>query len=172
MEKFKQAEIIERFYLLDVLPKLFIKYDYDYFFTPIDSKNSYDAVVTTYSKKTGKALKTFIIEMKVRNTHFDELIMEIVKYKRLKSVSKIIDASMLYVNVTPRGYFIFNEDIITNSRVDEGKFNKQTMTSTDDKIDKLCIYLDSDKARQIECNVNEDLLLKNIEFHKRIEKIL
>ena len=53
-------------------------------------------------------VKKLDIELKCRNTHYDSLIIEKLKYDRLIERSNQYETKPLYINRTPKGVYVFN----------------------------------------------------------------
>lgn len=48
------------------------------------------------------------IELKSRNTHYDDLLIEKIKYDAILEAAKALALSPLYINSTPEGMWSFN----------------------------------------------------------------
>jgi len=125
--------------------------------TDIYSYDVYDCLLQ--ASIDGSVKKRFIIEIKIRDTHFDELILETKKLRDLKS--KVLDHSnteILYINVTPNKTYVFNLSKMEKEdkfSVNKLKANKATMESRTNKVDKNVIYLSITDARSIDFTFNE-----------------
>lgn len=159
-EKFIEASKKERYGLKYILPhikKLNTKYTWTDYMTDIYSYDVYDCLLQAYDN--GSKKKIFIIEVKVRDTHYPELILETKKLRDLKT--KILHPTItdiLYINITPMGTYIFNVSRLEK----EGKLipskltaNKATMTSRTDKVEKGVIMLDINEAKFIDFTFNQ-----------------
>ena len=106
MNKFEEASVRERFALKQIEPIL-RKKESTIYYTDIYSYDVYDALL--HILENGTIKKRYIIECKLRDTHYDELMYETKKDKDL--TSKIIDPSntdILFINFTPTGTYLFN----------------------------------------------------------------
>ena len=48
------------------------------------------------------------IELKSRNTHYDDLLIEKIKYEAIRNVAYFLGYSPLYINSTPNGIWSFD----------------------------------------------------------------
>lgn len=108
---------IERLVWHCISDKLFNKNQFDIYtyITVPDGKDHYDVLVQLFKKPTEEnnydtsLQKTFIIEIKVRETHYDALCLERYKYNQLKKISETsTKASILYICTTPKATYCFN----------------------------------------------------------------
>ena len=84
------------------------------------------------------------IELKCRNTHYDELILEKDKYESLMDRAEDLGFTPFYINSTPKGIYAFNLRKITVTWI-----TKRLPSNTFDKgpeIDKKVALLHIDKA--------------------------
>lgn len=88
-----------------------------------DQFSSYDCFSTTYR---------CVIELKCRNKHYDDLMLEKTKYDSLKK----LNCNALYINSTPKGIYIFNINDIKPKWITDTSMPKQTEFSNNDKIEK------------------------------------
>jgi len=156
--RFIEASKRERFCLSNILPIIKnSKYEWSEYMTDIYSYDVYDCLLQ--ASIDGSVKKRFIIEIKIRDTHFDELILETKKLRDLKS--KVLDHSnteILYINVTPNKTYVFNLSKMEKEdkfSVNKLKANKATMESRTNKVDKNVIYLSITDARSIDFTFNE-----------------
>lgn len=92
--RFQEASKKERWALKHILPSQ-TKY------TEINSFDKYDAITLIKDTK-------FIVEAKIRDTHYPTLLLETIKCNDLINESKKLAADIMYVVFTPDGTFIFN----------------------------------------------------------------
>jgi hypothetical protein len=83
------------------------------------------------------------IELKCRKTHYEELMIEKIKYDKLKKVNS------WYINSTPAGIYSFNIQ-----KLDEPIWLKEFMPMTTEfkntiMIEKVVGYLDINQAKKI-----------------------
>ena len=106
----------------------------------IKSPGIYDAF-DCISEKAGH-----YIELKCRYTHYDTLLIEEMKYKKLITQSAERDLLPFYINSTPQGIYSF--DLM---EIAEPNWVTQRMPATSEfsnryKVDKLVGYLDISEA--------------------------
>jgi len=65
--------------------------------------DTYNAKVDCYSERY-----KMDIELKCRNKHYDELMIEKDKYDSLMQRSSRYNTTPIYINSTPKGVFVFN----------------------------------------------------------------
>jgi len=95
--------------------------DYNYVFSPTTTGNaiSYDGVLRVEYKHSGTIAAYYIVEIKVRETHYDTLILDDPKLKSLKKEKRAKDKyfksqwsdrtmGILYINFTDQGTYIFD----------------------------------------------------------------
>lgn len=126
-------QIDERIILKEVIKKLYDtnKIDIQYYFTDIDGKDIYDGYVMICSKETGSILKSHLIEIKIRDTHYDELLLEKKKFTNLKSKAQESDAAVIYISCTPSGSFVYNLSRLENENIFEWVKEEHWKTTTD-----------------------------------------
>ena len=152
-QKFYEKSLLERAYLKMIFDKLPTTYDYKTWMTPADGFDVYDGVILRFEKGTSTLVDRMIIEIKVRDKFYPELIFEKIKYDDLKKVRRIMDLKtkkecfidvktrIIYVNVTPQGSFFFDIDKLSK---DFEWVNEMHWVSTTDKskgkINKISIF--------------------------------
>lgn len=84
-------------------------YDYYKFFTPEEGFDCYDGggAKITYDSNHNSTMSRQLFEVKVRDTHYPELLLEKDKLENLWKKCKELDSTPYYVNVTPEGCFIW-----------------------------------------------------------------
>lgn len=141
----------ERVLLDNIINGIFnnAKYNIEYYFTAAESQEIYDAYVMLFNKETHSMVKSFVIEMKIRNTHYEALMLEKKKYTDLKNVSVGTGATILYINTTPKATYIFNLSQMEMDNIDwtEKKHNKKTLEKQLGKIVKLQTELNISLAK-------------------------
>ncbi len=89
------------------------------------------------------------IELKCRHTHYDTLLIEEMKYRKLITQAAERDLIPYYINSTPQGVFSF--DLM--DLPEPVWFNHQMPASTEfdrvDKVEKLVGYLPIEEAVQL-----------------------
>lgn len=130
----------------------------------------YDYLIT---RKKDNGYKRLIIEIKVRDKIHPTYIYENKKHKSLSKV-KAIDSennTILYINMTPNGTYVWNIDkIISKYKLVDKEMNKATMTSTTDKENKKCYLLNTEDAKHYEYRWDYKQFNEEIEKEKMIEK--
>jgi hypothetical protein len=116
----------------------------------------FDYIKSTYLEDLQKSEQTYeyidatsyvyrlTIELKCRNTHYDELILEKDKYESLMDRAQDLGYTPFYINSTPKGIYAFNLRKITVTWI-----TKRLPSNTFDKgpeIDKKVALLHIDKA--------------------------
>lgn len=120
--KFYEKSLLERGYLKMIFDKLPTAYDYKTWMTQAEGYEVYDGVILRFEKGTSKLIDRMIVEVKVRDKFYPELILEKIKYDDLKKVRRQMDAKtkkecytdvktrLIYINITPQGSFFFDLD--------------------------------------------------------------
>jgi len=160
-QKFYEKSLLERAYLKMIFDKLPTTYDYKTWMTPADGFDVYDGVILRFEKGTSTLVDRMIIEIKVRDKFYPELIFEKIKYDDLKKVRRSMDLKtkkecfidvktrIIYVNVTPEGSFFFDIDKLSK---DFEWVNEMHWASTTDKskgkINKILTKIDYTKAKR------------------------
>lgn len=160
-QKFYEKSLLERAYLKMIFDKLPTTYDYKTWMTPADGFDVYDGVILRFKKGTSELVDRMIIEIKVRDKFYPELIFEKIKYDDLKKVRRSMDLKtkkecfidvktrIIYVNVTPQGSFFFDIDKLSK---DFEWVNEMHWASTTDKskgkINKILTKIDYTKAKR------------------------
>ena len=177
-----EKSIKERFLLRKILLKLPKCYDYKYYFTDTSSYDLYDGVLMKFEKDTNKYLGRYIIEVKVRDRHYDELLLERKKItdliKEVKQMDKKtneecwtdIKSDIIYVNVTPQGSYWFKLTDIEPNKIEWN--NEEHWVSTTDKskgkITKQVTYLPISSAKlnfditSNDVDPNSDVVMKKM----------
>lgn len=190
-QQFLEKSIKERICLKNILQKLPTEYDYKSYFTPEESYDLYDGVLMKFKKNTSELLGRYFIEVKVRDTHYDTLLLEKKKYEDLikevdrkdkitnKECFTDIKSKIVYVSVTPNGTYWFN---LSDMEADKFEWlNEYHWASTTDKskgrINKVVTYLDINKAKLINVKstdtyVNDKVQLDKIKVSQRQQKCL
>ena len=129
--------IKEREELLKVVKHLTKGKEYKLIFSDETSFTKWDAKLYFNNK-------SYLIEVKIRDTHFDSLILEQHKYDSLMKYKNKFDA-ILYFNKTPMGYYIARIDNLTQDYLDTNTntkiANRSSVEKNKGKIKKTWIYL-------------------------------
>jgi hypothetical protein len=158
--KFYEKSLLERGYLKMIFDKLPTAYDYKTWMTPAEGYEVYDGVILRFEKGTSNLIDRMIVEVKVRDKFYPELILEKIKFEDLKKVRRQMDAKtkkeclidvktrLIYINITPQGSFFFDLDKL------EKEFqwtNEMHWVSTTDKskgkINKILTKINSSKGK-------------------------
>jgi hypothetical protein len=120
----------------------------------------YDVEMIVFNRITGKKLKTYFIEVKIRfedyatiileKKKFDGITKEIKKYKERTSFD--IEIEILYLSVHPSGSYLFNLSNMTILWENWSGTKKSTMfhTKNTDAGDKLASYLHKTDAKKFD----------------------
>lgn len=123
-DKFYQKSLLERGYLKLIFDKLPTTYDYKTWMTPAEGYEVYDGVILRFEKGTSILIDRMIVEVKVRDRFYPELILEKIKLDDLKKVRRQMDTKskkecymdvktrLIYINITPEGSYFFDLDKI------------------------------------------------------------
>lgn len=186
--KFYEKAVLERAYLKLIFDKLSPKYDYKTWMTPAEGYDVYDGVLLRFKKDTSEVVDRTIIEVKVRDRHYTELMLESIKYTELKKLRKSmnirtkkecyvdIKTRLLYINVTPSGSYLFDLDLLNYKT--EWKDEMHWVSTTDKskgKILKSVTYLPVDGVKTFDVKTGDyvnpvaaDIMLMN---HKRTKNL-
>lgn len=136
---FHNASKKERQLLTKIIPLLAKDKVYDYEFSPVDGYDIWDCKLYMNGKK-------ILIEVKCRDTFYDTLFLEKIKYDDLMKYKKENDFdAIFYINDTPNGVYM--------SRIDNKVFNHieyvmcpvATMDPSKGKVRKAVYSLDVEK---------------------------
>ena len=86
------------------------------------------------------------IELKCRATHYDELLIEEMKYRKLITQAAERDLIPYYINYTPLGIFSFDLMDVPEPVWVSQQMPATTQFENDNKIDKLVGYLPIEEA--------------------------
>ena len=89
------------------------------------------------------------IELKCRATHYDELLIEEMKYRKLITQAAERDLIPYYINYTPAGIFSFDLMDVPEPVWVSHQMPATTQFENDNKIDKLVGYLPIEEAVQL-----------------------
>jgi len=148
--------------LQEIYPEYF---KYDLRFTT-EKYADYDAFYFIIDEDTQKLRKRVWIEIKIRDTNYDEYVLE---YKKLNQLIKKRDelflteddVIFLYLNYTPNETIIWNiSKIKEEGEVKSKVMNKATSTSRKDKMNKKIYYLKPSDGKRLDYVLNEKHLLR------------
>ena len=175
---YSSDELIGRALLKEILPKLYNrnKYDLAYYLSDIADTTHYDAFVSIFNKETGSHIACHIIEVKVRDTFYTELMYEKYKHQQLKNALKrnYNVADIIYINVTPNGTYVFNTTKLENENLlnwEKRECNKSTVDyyNTNNKItkEKQVAFLPVSKAIKHYPTITNSYLDKVLKAEKK-----
>ncbi len=116
--------------------------------------------------------KRLIVEIKIRTENFEDYIYETEKHKGLMAAKNLDpdNNTIIYINSTPKGTYIWNIDkIIGKYKIEKKMMNKATMASRTDKKDKSIYLLEPEDARYYEYHWDDKQFIKHIEEKKMAE---
>lgn len=159
-QKFYEKSLLERAYLKLIFDKLPTTYDYKTWMTPADGFDVYDGVILKFEKGTSKLIDRYLIECKVRDAFYPELLFEKIKYDDLRKERTKMDrktnkecytdirSRIVYISVTPQGTYWYDIDKLEK---DFKWVNELHWVSTTDKskgkINKIVTNIDHKLAR-------------------------
>lgn len=108
------------------------------FFSDLETTDQFD-YKDAYSEE-----HDLFIELKSRNTHYDQLLIEKIKWDKL-----IAHRNVRYINWTPRGIYSFNIKQIATPNWSERLMPQTTEFENNDKIVKIVGFLDVSLAKKI-----------------------
>lgn len=176
--EFSKREFEERLFLKKIIPISFPG-EISHYFTDINSRDIYDACVMLYHPETKSLTKRYIIEIKVRQVHYHDLMLEKKKLEALKKKASECDADIIYISVTPNGCFSWNIKELEETMTFEYKSEmhwKTSMNKSAGKVLKKVTYLSTELANRLDITTNllpkliqEDLESKKVGEVKPIE---
>ena len=89
------------------------------------------------------------IELKCRHTHYDTLLIEEMKYRKLITQAAERDLTPYYINSTPQGVFSFDLMDVPEPEWSVGWMPATTEFSRNHKMEKLVGYLPIEEAVQL-----------------------
>lgn len=81
------------------------------------------------------------IELKSRHTHYDDLLIEKIKYDALMQTANQRFLTPVYINSTPEGVWEFDLNFANNIKWESRQMPATTEFDNNDKIDKVVGYL-------------------------------
>lgn len=170
-QEFIQKSLDERSYLKMIFDKLPTEYDYKTFFTPAEGYDVYDGLLMRFEKGTSRFIDRFIIEIKVRDKFYPELLLESIKLNSLKKERTIKDkktnsecytntkSRLVYISVTPEGSYWFDLDKIEDSLVWTEQLHwASTTDKSQGKVMKKVAMVDCKLAKRFDIKTGD---LKN-----------
>ena len=174
--KFYEKSLLERGYLKMIFDKLPTAYDYKTWMTPAEGYEVYDGVIFRFEKGTSKLIDRMIVEVKVRDKFYPELILEKIKFDDLKKIRRQMDTKtkkecyedvktrLIYINITPQGSFFFDLDKLEK----EFKWvNEMHWVSTTDKskgkVSKILTKINTTKGKPYNIKTGDYINKKAVE---------
>lgn len=180
-DQFIQKSINERIILRKIFSKMSINYDWKYLLTDETSYDLYDGRLMKFKKDTGEIIENYYVEIKVRDTHYDELMLEDIKHKNLIKLAKklddkinkecmtMIDSKIIYISSTPQGSFLYNLSEIDFDKVEWQikTLPVSTVNRSAGKIEKKVCFLSTKLAKFIPITSNDivqndDIIIKKV----------
>lgn len=88
------------------------------------------------------------IELKCRNKHYDELLIEKMKYDKLMYRAKKFGTIAVYISETPEGIFAFNLSLLPEPKWETRGMPKTSHFNQRQFVDKVVGYLDVNYAKK------------------------
>lgn len=108
--------------------------------TCVDEYSFYDC----YSEKLNAD-----IELKCRHSHYDELLIEKIKYDKLLQRALEFRTIPLYINSTPFGVYAFNLSTMPSPQWEEREMPTTTYFANKEKIIKVVGYLNVRESKKL-----------------------
>lgn len=174
VDDFEKREWLGREALKEVQELYPGHFKYEFQFTT-GKYDGYDAFYFIIDKDTLKIKKRVLIEIKIRDTSFEEYILEQKKYNKLLKLRESLfftkeEMSILYINFTPGNTIIWNLDQIVFKK-EKLVANKETSVSRKNKISKTITYLKPSDGKVLEYILNERHLIAKSKIEKVIEVV-
>lgn len=150
-EDYTRRSELERCALRRLIPQLFKDHKIEWYLTPSEGYDIYDAYVMVFDELTGSINGRFIIECKVRDTHYPQLLLEEKKLSDLNKKAGESGAKVVYINVTPNGSYCFNLTKLINDET-EWVMESHWVSTTDKsrgKKSKKVTYIPIEKGRHL-----------------------
>lgn len=152
----------ERLCLKRIFNNFNTKYDWKWWFTDEYSYDLYDALLIKFEKNTNKILNQYFIEQKVRDTHYETLMLERIKFNKLITLVDKYDSrnyndkqsEIIYSNTTPNGSYWWNLSKLDLEKL-VWKYEEHWVSTTNKSLGKemkWVSYLGCDMAKFIDVN--------------------
>jgi hypothetical protein len=89
------------------------------------------------------------IELKTRNTHYDELLIEQIKYQAIKDAASFLEMKPVYINCTPAGIYSFDLSKIAEPEWQEKWLPQNTEFSSRGNKTKVVGFIHINQAEQL-----------------------
>jgi len=163
-----EKSIKERLCLRHIFKQFNNKYDWKWWFTDEQSYELYDALLIKFEKDSGNILEQYFIEEKVRDKHYNDLMLERIKLNKLKSLVQKYDkrnynnkpSQIIYSNTTPNGSYWWNLSKIDLNQL-EWKQELHWISTTNKSLGKelkWVTYLKTDLAKwtNVNCYIKDE----------------
>lgn len=97
------------------------------------------------------------VELKCRQTHYDQLMIEKMKYDRLRQEADLRGFLPIYICSTPDGIWEFNLDVINIEWVEQANLPATTQFDNTDKVNKIVGFLPISAGKTLFPNWPESL---------------
>lgn len=175
MDYYQKGQL-ERLYIQEVVNDLRKSYDVKYYTSPPESKDKWDAMIYIFEKGEATLKKRFLLECKVRDKHYPELLLEKIKYNNLKQIRNKWDkeslrdcgtkitSEVVYLSITPNGSYWFNLDKIKITNWITEYHNISTIHKSKGKVEKVVTYLPITEAKVMKYKTGDLTLDPRTEF--------
>ena len=179
-EDYVKKSILERIYLRKIFAMLPTNFDWQYYLTDEFGYSVYDMELLKFKKGTGEPIGRYFVECKVRDQHWNELMLERKKFddlnieaskrdKKTKKESYLdLKSKLIYLCVTPEGSYWYDLNDIEKFNWDTRNCPVSTTDMSRGRTDKMVGMLDTKLARRFELRTGD---IQNND-HKVIEKVL
>lgn len=156
-KKMDEAGKIERWCLEQLSKELTIsdKYVYRFYHTATNASICFDAMIKIYDKNFDKLLKILIVEVKVRDGNYDDLMMEKTKLNNLKKYTNewqkegySIKPDICYICFDKTGSYMFFPEEMKLPKLTTMLCNKVTVDKSQGKVNKFVYLLDKKDAKK------------------------
>lgn len=110
------------------------------------------------------------IELKCRQTHYDELMIEKLKHDRLKQEADMRGFIPIYICSTPNGIWEFNLDTTKIDWVEQANLPATTQFDNKDRVNKVVGFLPISKGKNLFPNWPESLEPEDDWFNDNFDK--
>jgi len=110
------------------------------------------------------------VELKCRQTHYDTLMIEKIKYDRLKADADLMGYIPLYICSTPEGIWEFNLDVLNIKWEDRDNLPATTQFDNNEKVVKTVGYLHIKNGKSLFPGWPENIEPEDEWFTKNFDK--
>lgn len=153
IDPFFESEMKERWALKKAIKMMVGSRNHTFQMTPIGSKEHYDGFLILYDDMW-KQERSYYIESKIRDRHYDDLLIEKYKIKEIKQLRKEShsDAEILYINFSPIGTWVWNIDKLEreeNLKTTTLNCPVTTVGDSNERKDKSVFLLLTEKGKEL-----------------------